>query len=113
MQVAHSVGVDGLQEEVERILAAGAAWSTQARWTSSQRKFLWFCSLSGVKKAVPTTASLLMLHCAWLVRGGLAHGTILLHIDGVRVLNANFGHACTDSVVALVRVRSHFVLTVY
>ena len=82
-----------MQEEVQRILAAGAAWSTQARWTSSQRKFLWFCSLSGVKKAVPTTASLLMLYCAWLVRGGLAHGTILLHIDGVRVLNANFGHA--------------------
>ena len=82
-----------MQEEVERILAAGAAWNTQARWSSTQRSFLWFCSSSGVKSAVPTTPSLLMLYCAWLVRGGLAHGTILLHIDGVRVLNANFGHA--------------------
>ena len=74
-------------------MAAGAAWSTQERWTYSQRKFLWFCSLTGVKRAVPTTPTLLMLFCAWLVRCKLSHGTILVHIDGVRVLNANFGHA--------------------
>ena len=88
----HCVVVDGLDDMVHEVMAAGAAWATQARWSATQRKFLWFCSMRGEKEAVPTSAVLLMRYCAWLVRWGLSHGTILVHIDGVRVLNANFGH---------------------
>ena len=88
----HCVGVDGLEDGVRFILMKGAAWSTQARWTTTQRKFLWFCSLKGVSSAVPTKPVLLMLYCAWLVKCGHTSASITQYVDGVRVLNANFGH---------------------
>jgi len=70
----------------------GAAWATQRRWTSTQRKFMLFCGLSGVKDAVPTTPYLLMCYCAWLMRCGHDHNSIRQYVDGVRVLNCDMGH---------------------
>ena len=71
----------------------GAAWATQRRWSSTQRKFMLFCGLSGVKDAVPTTPYLLMCYCAWLMRCGHDHNSIRQYVDGVRVLNCDMGHA--------------------
>jgi hypothetical protein len=74
------------------IMKSGSAWNTQLRWTSTQRKYLYFCGLAGVKQAIPTTAFLLMAFCAWLVRCGHDHLSIRQYVDGVRVLNCDLGH---------------------
>ena len=85
-------GVVNLVDDMMDIMSSGAAWNTQLRWSSTQRKYMYFCGLAGVKQAVPTSAYLLMAFCTWLVRCGHDHMAIRQYVDGVRVLNCNMGH---------------------
>ena len=84
--------LEGLLEEAQEVVLRGAAWATHSRWSSTQRKFLYFCSISGVKVAVPCSAMLLILYCTWLVRCGHPESSIMQYVDGVRVLNESVGH---------------------
>ena len=69
-----------------------SAWATQRRWSSTQRKFLFFCGLVGVRVAVPTPESLIMKYLVWLVRcGHRSYGSMRQYIDGIRVLNMSLG----------------------
>ena len=79
--------------DVEGVLQAGSAWATQARWSSTQRKFLSFCGLVGVKQAAPTGELLMMKFLCWLKRcGHTSWASQRQYVDGVRVLNMSMGH---------------------
>ena len=82
----------GLEVEAARIMDAGAASNTRARWSSTQSRFIKFAMLMGYDRFVPTSPLLLILWCTQLHGEGKPWASIRQYVDGVNNLNVGFGY---------------------